>query len=83
MPVRATVCPRLAARDNPAYAGAGGPLSLRAMAFAVGDTVGYIIGGYGARPGVPDDGKFVLAVRRDGSGRWLIAADMDNGNSRR
>lgn len=66
-----------------AYAGAGGPLSLRAMTFAVGDTVGYIIGGYAARPGDPDDGKFVLAVRRDASGRWLIAADMDNGNSRR
>lgn len=66
-----------------AYAGAGGPLSLRAMAFAVGDTVGYIIGGYSGRPGAPDDGKFVLAVRRDASGRWLIAADMDNGNSRR
>ena len=66
-----------------AYAGAGGPLALRAMGYAVGDTVGYIIGGFAGRAGDPDAGKFVLAVRRDASGRWLIAADMDNGNSRR
>ena len=66
-----------------AYAGAGGPLALRAMGYAVSDTVGYIIGAFAGRAGDPDAGKFVLAVRRDASGRWLIAADMDNGNSRR
>ena len=32
--------------------------------------------------GAPDVGKFVLTLRRAASGRWLIAADMDNGNSR-
>ncbi len=28
-------------------------------------------------------GKFLLALRRDASGRWLIAADMDNAIQRR
>jgi ketosteroid isomerase-like protein len=64
-----------------AYRGAGGPLRLRAFAFTIADTVGYIIGGYSAGGG-GDIGKFVLALRR-GDGRWLIAADIDNGNSRR
>ena len=54
----------------------------RALAWAVGDSVGYIIGGFSASAGAPDGGKFVLALRRDRSGRWLIAADMDNGNRR-
>lgn len=29
-----------------------------------------------------DSGKFVLALRGGGDGRWLIAADMDNSNRR-
>ncbi|HEX9754527.1 MAG TPA: DUF4440 domain-containing protein [Gemmatimonadales bacterium] len=65
-----------------AYRNAGGPLSLRALGFAVADTVGYIVGGFSGRAGEPDAGKFVLALRRDPSGRWLIAADIDNGNQR-
>lgn len=65
-----------------AYGNSGGPLSLRALGFAVADTVGYIVGGFSGRAGEPDAGKFVLALRRDASGRWLIAADMDNGNQR-
>lgn len=64
------------------YANAGGGLQLRALAFAVQDTVGYIVGayGYGDVPAVPDRGKFVLALRRARGGPWLIAADIDNSN---
>ena len=75
-PVRGT------AAIEAAYRAAGGPLALRALAWAVEDSVGYIIGGFSSGAGAPDGGKFVLALRRDGSGRWLIAADMDNGNRR-
>ncbi len=59
---------------------AGGPLKLRALAYAAADTVGYIIGayGYGESPG--DQGKFTLTLRRAVGGRWLIASDMDNGS---
>lgn len=60
----------------------GGDLRLRAMAYAVGDTVGYIIGGYRYSEGADDQGKFVLAVRRSPGQPWLIAADMDNANRR-
>ena len=64
------------------YAKAGGNLWLRALDYQTEDSVGYIIGayGYGPRPPVPDVGKFVLALRRDASGRWLIMADIDNSN---
>jgi ketosteroid isomerase-like protein len=64
------------------YEGAGGPLSLRAVAFATEGNVGYIIGAFTDRPGAPDHGKFTLTLRRDPDGRWLIMSDMDNGNSR-
>ena len=63
-----------------AYANAGGPLSLKAYAYAVEGPVGYIIGGYATAPDRPAVGKFVLALRRGPSGAWLIAADIDNGN---
>ena len=63
-----------------AYTGQGGaPLRLRALAYAVADTVGYIIGayGYGTSPG--DQGKFTLTLRRPrGATAWLIYSDMDN-----
>lgn len=65
-----------------AYRGAGGPLSLRALSYAVGEDVGYIVGGYAMAPGSADVGKFILLLRREPGGRWLIAADMDNGNTR-
>jgi len=65
-----------------AYRGRGGPLALRALAFAAADTVGYIIGGFAMSPGAPDAGKFILALRRSPGGPWKIAADMDNGNRR-
>jgi len=64
------------------YTGAGGPLSLRAVAFAADGNVGYIIGAFTDRPGAPDRGKFTLTLRRDPDGRWQIMSDMDNGNSR-
>jgi len=63
-----------------AYAEGGGPLVLRALAYAIEGSTGYIIGAYG--PGEGDTGKFVLALRRGGDGKWLIAADIDNANRR-
>ena len=71
---------RLAIRTH--YEGQGGPLSLRAMAFATEGSVGYIIGGFARQAGEPDIGKFTLTLRRGEDGRWLIVSDMDNGNSR-
>ena len=62
------------------YENVGGSLALRALDFALSGDVGYIIGGYSGEPGEPDVGKFVLPLRRGPSGRWLIAADIDNGN---
>jgi predicted alpha/beta superfamily hydrolase/ketosteroid isomerase-like protein len=66
-----------------AYAGSGGPLALRALAYATAGDVGYIVGAYAGAVGKPDDGKFILLVRRAPGGPWQIAADMDNGNRRR
>ena len=63
-----------------AYQNSGGNLALRPFDFAVSDDVGYIIGGFAAQPDQPDVGKFVLVLRRGASGRWLIVADIDNGN---
>ena len=67
-----------------AYAGqAGGELKLRALAYAVADTVGYILGAYsyGNAPG--DIGKFTVTLRRPRGGAWEIFSDMDNGNQPR
>lgn len=61
-----------------AYAKAGGPLALRALAFQTEGDVGYIIGTFGRTAGATDSGKFILALRRGADGRWLITADMDN-----
>jgi uncharacterized protein (TIGR02246 family) len=67
-----------------AYAGqAGGELRLRALAYAVADTVGYIIGAYGYGDKTDDIGKFTLTLRRQREGRWEIFSDMDNGNQPR
>lgn len=67
-----------------AYQNAGGILRLRALAYAVQDSVGYIIDAfrYGAEADAPDTGKFILALRRPPGSPWLIVADIDNGNSR-
>ena len=64
------------------YAGAGGPLVLRALAFATEGSLGYIIGGYARQEGQPDIGKFTLTLRKGAGDRWLIVSDMDNGNTR-
>lgn len=64
------------------YQGHGGPLTLRALAFATDGSLGYIIGAYARHEGEPDTGKFTLTLRQDAEGRWLIVSDMDNGNSR-
>lgn len=63
-----------------AYQGGGGSLTLRALSYATSDSVGYIIGAYtyDEVPRGRDVGKFVLALRRDAQGKWLIAADIDN-----
>jgi len=62
-----------------AYARSGGPLWLRAVKFAAEGRTGYIIGVYGHEAATPEQGKFVLALERGAAGRWLIAADIDNG----
>jgi ketosteroid isomerase-like protein len=64
------------------YAGQGGPLSLRALAYATEGSTGYVIGGFARRKGEPDIGKFTLTLRKAPDGRWLIVSDMDNGNAR-
>ena len=46
------------------YKGPGGPLVLRAFAFATEGTVAYIIGGFSRQEGQPDVGKFTLTLRR-------------------
>ena len=71
------------ARVRGAYKDGGGPLSLRALAYATEGPVGYIIGAYGPRAGEKDTGKFILALRREKDGRWSIAADMDNASRHR
>lgn len=74
------------ARGRPAiaaaYASAGGELRLRALGFAQDGNTGYIIGAYRYGTTATDGGKFVLALRKGADGRWLIAADIDNGNRR-
>src|ERR687889_263072 len=54
-----------------AYKGqAGGPLHLRAFAYATSDTTGYILGayGYGNGDSVPDVGKYTVTLRRNRGG---------------
>lgn len=63
-----------------AYARSGGDLRLRALGYAAGDTVGYIVGGYRYGDAANDGGKFVLALRRAPRGEWKIAADLDAAN---
>jgi ketosteroid isomerase-like protein len=62
--------------------GGGGPLSLRALAFAADGGVAYIIGAYTTERGAPDIGKFTLTLRKRPDGRWMIVSDMDNMNRR-
>jgi ketosteroid isomerase-like protein len=64
------------------YSGSGGPLTLRPVAYSMDGNTGFIIGAFKNNPDGPEVGKFVLALRKDKSGRWLIAADMDNPSMR-
>ena len=64
------------------YGRAGGPLVLRAIAFATAGDVGFILGGYAFSTDSTDTGKFTLALRKGTDGRWLIFSDMDNMNRR-
>jgi len=74
---RAPVRGRAAIRA--AYSGqAGGDLRLRAYAYATGDTLGYMVGGYSYGDAPGDVGKWTLTLRRARGGRWLIFSDMDN-----
>ena len=67
-----------------AYKGqAGGPLRLRGLAYAVADTVGFILGAYTYGEATTDMGKFTLTLRRNRGGAWEIFSDMDNGNQPR
>jgi ketosteroid isomerase-like protein len=61
-----------------AYANAGGPLSLRAIAFDSEGKLAYILGSFTRRKGEADLGKFTLILRKDTHGSWLIVSDMDN-----
>ena len=74
------------ARGRPAiatiYAGAGGELKLRALSYSTDGGTGYIIGAYRYGAATADVGKFVLALKKAADGKWLIAADIDNGNRR-
>ena len=64
------------------YSDSGGPLALRAFAFATEGSLGYIIGGFAPRKDQPDTGKFTLTLRKGPEGLLLIMSDMDNGNAR-
>jgi hypothetical protein len=57
-----------------------GELRLRAHAYAVSDTVGYIVGAYGFGADTVDRGKYLLALRRPRGGAWRIAVDIDQAN---
>ncbi|MEM7415680.1 MAG: nuclear transport factor 2 family protein [Gemmatimonadota bacterium] len=63
-----------------AYANSGGPLALKAYAYAIEGDVGYIVGGFALSADSPEVGKYTLTLRRQASGAWLIFSDMDNGN---
>lgn len=56
----------------------GGTLQLTAYAYSSSGNVGYIVGGYRYPTTVGAGGRFVLALRSDADGRWMIAADLDN-----
>jgi hypothetical protein len=56
----------------------GGALQLTAYAYATSGAAGHIIGGYRYPESRGAPGRFVLALRRGGDARWLIAADLDN-----
>jgi ketosteroid isomerase-like protein len=72
-------CPPVRGRQRVAecYAGSGGPLFLRAVAYGTDAGLGYIVGAYRDSEDGPDQGKFTLTLTKGADGRWLIVADMD------
>lgn len=60
------------------YASVGGDLRLRAIDYAIEGSTGYIVGAYGYGEDGGDTGKWILTLRRDEEGRWLISGDMNN-----
>ncbi|HUF69871.1 MAG TPA: nuclear transport factor 2 family protein [Longimicrobiales bacterium] len=62
-----------------ALEGTSSDLRLRAVAYAIEGSVGYIIGnyGYGEAAAAADRGMFILTLRQSPTGRWLISADLD------
>jgi ketosteroid isomerase-like protein len=59
----------------------GGALRLRALTFAAGDTIGYIVGGYRYGEALHDIGKFTITLQRAPGKPWLISSDMDSMNA--
>jgi hypothetical protein len=59
----------------------GGPLRLRAITFAGGETIGYIVGGYRYGDALQDMGKFTITLQRAPGKPWLISSDMDSMNA--
>lgn len=59
----------------------GSPLRLRAIAYAAGDTIGYIVGGYRYGDATQDMGKFTITLQRTRGKPWLISSDMDSMNA--
>ena len=65
-----------------AYSGGGGmPTYLRVIDYRASGELATIVGAYGPAGQAGDVGKFVLVLRKV-DGRWLIAADIENGNMR-
>jgi ketosteroid isomerase-like protein len=61
----------------------GGDLQLTPYAYSSSGQVAYIVGGYRYPDTVGPGGRFLLALRADADGRWLIAADLDNSGPRK
>jgi ketosteroid isomerase-like protein len=59
------------------YAGSGGALFLRAIAYGTDGALGYVIGAYAQQKGDADGGTFTLTLLKGNDGRWLIVSDMD------
>jgi hypothetical protein len=51
-------------------------------AYRTSDSVGYIVGTFGAERSATEGGKFVLALARRAGEPWRIAADIANVNGR-
>lgn len=60
----------------------GGDLQLVAFSWAVGDTVGYIVGGYRYPATTGPGGKYVVTLRKGRDRLWRIAADIENASRR-